>query len=93
MKTLVASAVVAMIAVSGWAAHSHTLSRAEWQPSCRDLGCIEPDAALRAPEGAELTIEQCNSAKGIYSRFRYVRKAEGWALIGSIESMRPGCET
>ena len=92
MKTLVTSAAVALIAASGWVALSHAQARADWQPSCRTLGCIEPDAGLRAPEGAELTIEQCNAAKGTYSRYRYVRKGEGWELVASMESARRDCE-
>ena len=92
MKAMLASTAVALIAASGWAAHSHAQSRAYWQPSCRTLGCIEPEAGLRAPMGAELTIEQCNPEKGIYGRYRYERKADGWALVGSLESVRPGCK-
>ena len=92
MKTLLASAAVALVAVSGLAAHAYAQFRADWQPSCKALGCIEPDAGLRAPEGAELTIEQCNADKGIYSRYRYERRAEGWALVGSLEAVRPNCE-
>lgn len=92
MKTLVASAAVALIAVAGWAAHSHAQARAEWQPGCRDLGCIEPDAGLRAPVGAQLSFEQCDAAKGTFSRYRYERQADGWALIGRMESAQLDCE-
>ena len=92
MKTLLASAAVAVIAVAGLAAHSHAQSRAEWQPSCKTLGCIEPDAGLRAPEGAELTIEQCNAATGVHGRYSYERKTEGWVLVGSREALQEKCE-
>lgn len=92
MKTLIASAAVALIAVAGWAAHSHAQARAEWQPSCQDLGCIEPDAGLHAPDGAQLTIEQCNAAEGIFSRYRYERRAGDWVLVGRMESVQLDCE-
>lgn len=92
MKTVITSAAVALIAAAGWAAHSHAQARADWQPTCRSLGCIEPDAGLHAPEGAQLSFERCDAAKGTFSRYRYERQAEGWALVERRESAQLDCE-
>ena len=76
MKLVIAA--ICLVSVSAGCASGAKQSETR-PPRCTTLGCIEADAALLAPPGAELRLAECED--GRKNSYHYKKAELGWSLV------------
>jgi hypothetical protein len=90
MRSALTTAIFACL-LAGCATHqASNVSAAEQSaPRCGVVGCTEPAADLRAPDGATLGFETCTD--GAKRSYAYERSREKWVLTAYSMAVVSAC--